>query len=75
MFKREDYYSQTEACKRFKISQKVFQKIIDDYQLDVIEKEITLHTAPEGLPYNVVTKYVYKLDFIRGLTFYNQWTD
>lgn len=73
MFARDQHYSQTEACKRFSISIKTFQKIVEQYEVEVTEKEITLHTSPEGLPYEVKTKYVYKIDFIRALCLYNNW--
>lgn len=73
MFDRNAHYSQTEACKKFKISAKAFNQIIEDYNLDVTENPITLHTCPEGKPYTVTAKYVNKIDFIRGLAFFKKW--
>lgn len=58
---RSKYYSQTEACKLFKITPKRFKKVIAG--LDVVGTEIILHTAPEGKPFNVKPIYVLKSDF------------
>lgn len=58
---RSDYYSQTEACKLFKITPKRFKELIKG--LELTGDEITLHTTPEGKPYNVKPIYVLKSDF------------
>lgn len=60
---RSDYYSQTEACKLFKITPKRFKELVDG--LDVKGKEITLHTSPEGQPFNLKPIYVLKSDFYK----------
>jgi hypothetical protein len=65
-FQRELYFSQSEVCKLYKISAKKFKKIITDNNLPVIENEITLHTSPEGKPYQVKSIYVKKIDFIKS---------
>lgn len=58
---RSKYYSQTEACKRFKKSPKRFKELIEG--LELVGNEITLHTAPEGEPFKVKPIYVLKTDF------------
>lgn len=65
MFQRDFYFSQTEACKKYKVSTAKFKQIIKDNNLDVVENEITLHTVPEGKPYKVKSIYVKKIDFIK----------
>jgi hypothetical protein len=69
-FKREDYYSQTEVCKKFKISPKNFKQILIENKLDIINNYIILHTAPEGLPYPATASYVLKKDFDNALAIF-----
>ena len=75
MFPRSEYYSQKEAIKKFRITINEFQTIIESYNLDVVEKNITLHTEIEGLPYQVKTKYVNKIEFIGAFALYKKWVD
>jgi hypothetical protein len=63
VFNREEYYSQTEAIKLFKANVKRFKQFLIESGISVAEKEITLHTSPEGVPYKVITKYVLKSEF------------
>ncbi|MGA9649474.1 hypothetical protein [Pedobacter sp.] len=63
MFTREDYYSQTEACKIFKIRPEKFKELIKAFELDVVKNSITLFTPIEAMPYNVGAIYVKKTDF------------
>lgn len=62
---RSNFYSQTEACKLFKITPKRFKELIEG--LDVVGKEITLHTTPEGKPFNLRPIYVLKSDFDKAI--------
>ena len=63
MFNREDYYSQTQACKVFKLNPSKFKELINAFELDVVTNTITLFTEIEALPYNVGAIYVKKSDF------------
>ncbi len=61
-FNRELYYNQTEACRFLKINVKRFKQLLIENNIPVLERKITLHTAHEGLPYEVIAKYVLKED-------------
>jgi len=61
-FIRYQYYSQTEACKLFKISPKKFKNLIEGY--DTINNTVTLHGL-EGKPYTITTIYINKLIFYK----------
>ena len=63
MFTREDYYSQTQACKIFKLKPVKFKELIKAFELDVVNNSITLFTPIEALPFNVGAIYVKKSDF------------
>lgn len=64
-FNRDLYYSQSEACKEFKLSIKRFKQLLIENDIPVIERKITLHTSPEGLPYHVISNYVGKADLMK----------
>ncbi|SDJ95147.1 hypothetical protein SAMN04487898_105134 [Pedobacter sp. ok626] len=64
-FQRELYFSQTEACRTYKISVRKFKKIIKENGLNVIEDEFISHTIG-GKPFEVKTIFVKKIDFIRA---------
>lgn len=61
-FKRECYFSQTEACKLYKLSPKKFKKLIEGHE--TVNVPITLHGL-DGSPYEVTTIYIKKLTFIK----------
>lgn len=71
-FKRDQYYTQTEACKKFKITPKVFKKILGLHSVNTITNDITLYTSPEGLAYPVTAIYVLKKDFELGLEIFKK---
>lgn len=58
---RSNFYSQTEACKTFKITSKRFKELIKN--LNVLTNPITLRTTAEGKAFNVNAIYVLKSDF------------
>jgi len=63
-FQREYYFSQTEACKLYKVSPKKFKKIISDNNILTVNNHVKMHSI-EGKEYEITTIYVLKKDFIK----------
>lgn len=63
MFNRDLYYSQSEACKLFKLSPKKFKQLVAEYNIPLISIPMELHSEINGTSYNVTAKYVLKTEF------------
>ena len=59
---RDQYLSQTEACRMYHLSPKKFKKLIEG--VETINNPVTMYTQ-EGIPYEITTIYVRKIDFIK----------
>ena len=63
---RDKFYSNSEACKLFKLSPAKFESIIASHNIPVVTKDI--HTADySNNPYTVTAKYVDKELFVAAL--------
>lgn len=60
MFNRSDYFSQTEACRLYKLTLKKFKKLIEG--IETVNNTVTMY-SPDGKPYEITTIYVLKKDF------------
>jgi hypothetical protein len=62
MFNRSEFFSQTEACRLYKISPKKFKRLIEGIQ--EVNNTVTIHSH-DGKPYEITTIYIKKINLYK----------